>query len=474
MSDYTGMSHQQLYELAHSGDPGRLYAIGDHWHQIGSDMDGLHAEFTAALAELAHSWTGEAATAFQERGARIGEKINQAATHSRSMGEGLHQMGAALDHARAQMPEPPSGWEAALDKAIGGAGKGAIAGSVAGGPIGAIAGALGGSALDDHLKAQHTKAVHTMEQLGREYTDATKKFHQVGHSIYDAIQQDPDVSPPAMRSGAEAGHGLGNAYAPYHGGAGGPSSPGDGRANSWQQPSGEGMHLAHENPPTFGPTPGPGGGAPTPPPGQGGGVYRPPADFPPPWRDGPSAPIHGDPTRPPGQGGRTRPGDGEGRGTGPGSGGDEGEGRRTGGRGPTGAGGFGEHGPAGSGGRTSGGYPDGTASPGGFGAEEGVFGGRAASGGYPGGGIGGADGISGGTPSATRMRAGDPTDGRASIGQTNGTQTTHEGESGMPMPPGGMGSGGNQEEKRGKRPSYLKEDPATWDVIGPYNPPVIE
>ncbi len=471
MSDYTGMSHQQLYELAHSGDPGRLYAIGDHWHQIGSDMEGLHAEFTAALAELAHSWTGEAATAFQERGARIGEKINQAATHSRSMGEGLHQMGAALDHARAQMPEPPSGWEAALDKAIGGAGKGAIAGSIAGGPVGAIAGALGGAALDDHLKAQHTKAVHTMEQLGHEYTDASRKFESVTKAGLgqEGIREDPphfgSPGPSAPVTGSSGG------YGPYHGGAGGLGSPGDGGANLWRQPAGGEMHLAHENPPPFNPNPGPGGGAPTPPHVQRGDINHPPTGFPPPWRDNPSDPVHGGPTRPPGQGGRTRPGDGEDRGPGTGPHAGEGERRLPGTRGPAGAGGFGEHGPVGPGGRTAGGHPG---SLGGFGGEEGVYGGRAASGGgYPGG-VGGADGISGGAPSATRMRAGDPTDGRAGIGPTNGTQTTHEGESGMPMPPGGMGSGGNQEEKRGKRPSYLKEDPATWDLIGPYNPPVIE
>ncbi len=434
------MSHQQLYELAHTGDPGRLFAAGDHWHKINANMAELHADLTQALAELAHCWQGPAADVFQQKGQAIGAKIQEAATRSQNLGDGLHQMGQALGEARARMPEPPSGLERLVENLAGGAGKGTVAGTIGGGPLGAALGAIGGGMLDDHIKSQHAEAVRVMRHLGAQYTEAIKRFEypQADDEREREAHTHNLPSAPEGETGGSAGH-SGARGAPFSAGPSADSGYASGGSSEPYRPHGGGTstHLADFSPPTVshggnqdnGYPVSPETGYPTPPfrPGSGGGPVRPPQDGS--WRpvDGPPT-SGGDPVRLPSR-----------RGFGPLPGGGE--------RGP--AGGFG-------------------------GGKEGVFGGRA-SGGHVGAGPIGSDGVSGGQATTARMPASEPATGQQPHASQNmAAAGTREGEPGMPMPPGGIGSASGEERKRGQRPSYLREDPATWDLIGPYNPPVIE
>lgn len=387
MSEYATMSHQELFRLAHSGDPGRLFSAGDHWHRVSADMSELKLDLEHALAGLAEGWQGQAADAFQQQGRAVGEKIGQVVTRSRALGDGLHAMGDALGEARAQMPAPPSALEAGAEEALSGAAHGGTAGALAGGPLGGLIGVLAGKALGTHVRAQHNQAVRVMQELGHKYTTATEKFRS-GHALDDAPFDPPreSVSPlPDDRPD------IGSGKRPGHPGDGEPSSGTSGVVDP--SPAGDHTRLAEM---TAGPgdrsaQPGSGVGGNDYPPGSAGDVPL-PRPAPTPGRRPERSATEPSPWRQ-----RQRAAE-----------------------------------------RSSG-----------VGAEA----------------------------SGPPMRAGSPHEATNRLGtdsKSTASSASQEGATGMPMAPSTGGVPDSEESRRGRRPHYLKEDPKTWDVLDPYNPPVIE
>ncbi|TDC34399.1 WXG100 family type VII secretion target, partial [Micromonospora sp. KC213] len=194
MSDYTQryqhVSHRELYDGVHAGDPQQVEGLASQWSALRDTLAGLAQDLERDLDRLAPAWTGEAAREFHDRLSLVVGYSTELAEGTAEVRDALNLMAGQLRTAqqKAESPEETDDH----DKAIEGATKGLVAGV----PGMIIGGFLGHQQDKAEQEKAHQRMVQVVADLAAGYEVAS----------YGRVV-DPPAPPPRLpgdvdRSGA--------------------------------------------------------------------------------------------------------------------------------------------------------------------------------------------------------------------------------------------------------------------------------
>jgi type II secretory pathway pseudopilin PulG/uncharacterized protein YukE len=456
MTDYGSMSHQDLYNYVHSGNPSTIQSEADNNTQHSKSVTEATQELQTTLAGIQSSWSGAAADQFSQQANALVAQMNQHAADADTIGQVMNYASSSLSWAQKYMPSPPSEAEQLLADIDSNAATGIIGGLLTGG-----AANLASEAAKQDIANKKQAATQVMTQLASAYSQAQSQLPS-SQSLYEDPTNPGSGSKDGNGNGSGSGGGVVAAPIMYPmpvssgeggGGGGGSHYSGGGAGGSYGgNYGGYGGTGGGSGGGSGGGTSGGGGGVGG---GGGGGFYQP----------GPVIPKEG--IAPP-----TTVTSGFGGGGNGGGGGNPygGIGGGGGGIGAGGGGGFGGIGGSGNGGLSGLGGSGGTFGGGGGGIGAAGLGGA---GGLGAGGMAGGSGNLGeeaggtGYGAQSSLRSGGSGSGSASTG-TSAAAAAGEGEGNNAEQMGGMmggmgrGAGGGSKEERGNRASWLKEDRDYW------------
>ncbi|MFE6865392.1 PPE domain-containing protein [Kitasatospora sp. NPDC057692] len=90
-------------------NPGEVMAAADPWRRAADTLKAIRATLTRASTEAATSWEGSTSDAFHSRMLHLATTINTAASYANDAAITLKAISEAIDKAKADMPEEPSG-----------------------------------------------------------------------------------------------------------------------------------------------------------------------------------------------------------------------------------------------------------------------------------------------------------------------------------------------------------------------------
>lgn len=106
--DWQAFSHQQLYDMVHSGlDLPGATATAAGWASLGDRLDNIGADLGCALEQSAEGWQGEAAEAARHSMRELVGWTGDTATKATDVSGCVSRQADNAETARRTMPEPP-------------------------------------------------------------------------------------------------------------------------------------------------------------------------------------------------------------------------------------------------------------------------------------------------------------------------------------------------------------------------------
>ncbi|MEV0808255.1 hypothetical protein [Micromonospora sp. NPDC050200] len=237
MSEYTQryqhVSHRELYDAVHAGDPKQVDELASHWSSLRDTLDGLSRDLGTDLDKLAPAWTGDAAREFHDRVSLVARYSADLAEGTADVRQALTLMAGQLRTAQRQAESPEATDD--HDKAIDGATKGLILGVP-----GMIVGGIMGHQQD---RAEQEKAHQRMVQVVADLA-AGYEVASYGRVV------DPPAPPPRLPGDADRNGTTARAVPPV-------GSPRPAPVTGDAVPGG-GATVSTHNSPAHGPTTGSG------------------------------------------------------------------------------------------------------------------------------------------------------------------------------------------------------------------------
>ena len=228
MTEYSSMSHEQLYNYVFSGSPSTVDAEATFNQKHGKSVSEATSDLQTTLAKIQASWSGAAADEFSQQANSIVQQMQQHAQIADNTYTWMDYASRSLTWAQQNMPSPPSGAEQDLadvnKNSISEWGLGLL---TDGGSY------LASKAAEEDISKKKAAAVSVMTQLASAYTTANS--HLQSQNIDGGTDPgDPGGSSTKKNgqdgSGSSAGGGSGGGMimpmamaVPSGGGAGGGS-----------------------------------------------------------------------------------------------------------------------------------------------------------------------------------------------------------------------------------------------------------
>jgi uncharacterized protein YukE len=190
MSDYSSMSHQQLYNYVHSGSPSNVESEATLNKNHSKSVSDATTELKKTLTNIQASWSGSAADEFSQQANAIVQQMEQHAQDADTTYTWMNYASQSLDWAQKNMPSPPSGAEQDLADVN--------KNSVSEWGIGILTDGtsyLASKAAADDIAKKKAAAVSVMTHLAASYTTSQIDGIPEGHDGGGT-----DVDPPAGSS----------------------------------------------------------------------------------------------------------------------------------------------------------------------------------------------------------------------------------------------------------------------------------
>ncbi|MFE7192048.1 hypothetical protein [Kitasatospora sp. NPDC057541] len=110
-TDFSKYSHAELRRMVQALNPGEVMSAADPWRRAADTLKAIRATLTRASTEAATSWEGSTSDAFHARMLQLATTINTTASYANDAAITLKAISEAIDKAKRDMPEEPSGWE---------------------------------------------------------------------------------------------------------------------------------------------------------------------------------------------------------------------------------------------------------------------------------------------------------------------------------------------------------------------------
>ncbi|MET8702581.1 hypothetical protein ABZW10_27500 [Kitasatospora sp. NPDC004723] len=110
-TDFSKYSHAELRRMVQALNPGEVMSAADPWRRAADTLKAIRATLTRASTEAATSWEGSTSDAFHARMLQLATTINTTASYANDAAITLKAISEAIDKAKREMPEEPSGWE---------------------------------------------------------------------------------------------------------------------------------------------------------------------------------------------------------------------------------------------------------------------------------------------------------------------------------------------------------------------------
>ncbi|MFB7474100.1 PPE domain-containing protein [Kitasatospora sp. NPDC056184] len=158
-TDFSKYSHAELRRMVQTLNPGEVMAAADPWRRAADTLKAIRTTLTRASTEAATSWEGSTSDAFHSRMLHLATTINTAASYANDAAITLKAISEAIDKAKADMPEEPSGF-AQLKDAVGDT-------------FSSLFGADDEDAHTDLVNQKKTEAATVLQTLAMHYRTAT-------------------------------------------------------------------------------------------------------------------------------------------------------------------------------------------------------------------------------------------------------------------------------------------------------------
>ncbi|MFJ3791997.1 hypothetical protein [Kitasatospora sp. NPDC090091] len=112
---FNNYSHAELRKMAQALNPGEVMAASDPWRRASDTLKAIRATLTRTSTETALTWEGATSDAFHSRMLHLANTINNAASYANDAANTLKSLSEAIDKAKRDMPEEPSGWDQFTD-----------------------------------------------------------------------------------------------------------------------------------------------------------------------------------------------------------------------------------------------------------------------------------------------------------------------------------------------------------------------
>ncbi|MBS2964980.1 PPE domain-containing protein, partial [Actinocrinis puniceicyclus] len=171
MTDYSNVSHQELYNYVQSGDPNAMSDTAQAWQSHATQLQEATQELQTNLTAIQSQWQGAAADTYFQHSQTVATKMQTHADNASNTSVAVTNTASALSWARGNMPSPPSWAEQQAANIDSNAATGIVAGLLTGGEANII------SEIAKHDIAQrHQQAVSTMTQLASAYSSAQQQL----------------------------------------------------------------------------------------------------------------------------------------------------------------------------------------------------------------------------------------------------------------------------------------------------------
>ena len=187
--NYQGMSHQQLFDYANSGNPGAIDGNHSTITSYATDLDQATTDLGNTLSAIQQEWTGAASDNYFEQAQAVVKSMQGQVSDAQNTAKALGTAYSALATARHNMPHPPSKAEellASVNHAP--AGLNVVAGVMTDGVS-----ALASKQAQDAINSSHQKAISTMQALAAGYEQAQSELPNVTGG-YDKKKDDGSQS----------------------------------------------------------------------------------------------------------------------------------------------------------------------------------------------------------------------------------------------------------------------------------------
>ena len=181
MSEYSSMSHQQLYDYVFSGSPSNVESEATLNKKHATSVSDATTELKKTLTSIQASWSGSAADEFSQQANSIVQQMEQHAQNADTTSTWMSHASQALSTAQKTMPSPPSSAEQGLADIN--------TNSVSEWGVGILTGGtsyLASKAAAEDISKKKAAAVSAMTKLASAYNVSNDNLTGVGEQMNDS------------------------------------------------------------------------------------------------------------------------------------------------------------------------------------------------------------------------------------------------------------------------------------------------
>jgi uncharacterized protein YukE len=104
MTDFTGYTHQQMYDMVHSMDDTAIGNVGQNFSNAQTQLENLTAAYLRQVSEIQQSWQGKAADNYFQFAAKYRDKASTLSDQLGNVGAALSNVSNAIYEAKQNMP----------------------------------------------------------------------------------------------------------------------------------------------------------------------------------------------------------------------------------------------------------------------------------------------------------------------------------------------------------------------------------
>ncbi|WP_245194913.1 WXG100 family type VII secretion target [Kitasatospora phosalacinea] len=178
-TDFSAHSHDEMVSMVNSMDSGSIMAAADPWRRAHETLTRIQASLTTATGDATSTWQGGTSDAFHSHMTTLAKNVSVLAAYADNTATALQLMSAAVDQAKADMPEVPGFWDKVGD-GVSDAAKGSV-------------GIDDADTRQSISESRKEEAVGVMQLLAAKYTVAAGQLKSPGGIIDD---QKKELTPP--------------------------------------------------------------------------------------------------------------------------------------------------------------------------------------------------------------------------------------------------------------------------------------